>query len=101
MDVFDIDGIKPAIYGFFAMLGIGAIKMVDRVVMAQRERDKTVTALKEEMAAYKLSVSDEYARKTEIARLHDRIDGMDKKVDGIHAILIDLPQKVATIVKKP
>jgi ribosomal protein S13 len=93
MDVFDLDGAKAAVYGLLGMMGIGGIKAVDRIVMAQRERDKEVSALKDDMSAHKLYAAQTYVKKTELQRVHDRIDKLPHETAELVISLINQHQR--------
>lgn len=92
IDIIGLDDFKTAFWGLLGMMGVAGIHVGKGVVSAQRERDVRVHDIEKKMADYQLKVTDEYAKKSEIARLHDRIDNVNQKLD-------DLPHKVIELMR--
>jgi ubiquinone biosynthesis protein UbiJ len=61
------------------------------MIQAQKGTDEKLHKLQLDLAKHQLDASQTYTTKSELARVHDRIDSLDKKID-------DLPHRILALI---
>lgn len=96
-DVITWDDLKAGFVALAGLCGMGALFAGDAAIGAHKRLDRKVSSLQDSVQKLQLDVAENYAKKSDVDKLSDKIDDMNKTLLSMPHLIV---REITEIMKK-